>query len=545
MALTSEQRQAVNSKARLLAVDAFAGTGKTTMLVEYAKARPTERMLYVAFNKAIATEAAERFPRNVQARTAHSLAYGAVGSQYKTKLGKLTPYEVGQRFRCSVPKANVLIAAINSYFASCDADLQICHVPSEQLADIEEAAEIFERARQAWTAMQDLRDPLPMPHDGYLKLWARSKPRLAYDRLLVDEAQDLNPCILDVVLAQSPRVALVFVGDKHQGIYGFRKAVNAMAEVEAEERVAITQSFRFGQAIADVATKLLQAFKGETNEVRGRDDIEVQFVVDRAKRHCVLSRTNAGIFDEAASIVTAHPKATLQFVGGFDRYPFGKILDAYYLWAGERAKVKEPTIARFTAFEQMRKYGNEAADAEIKALVRLVEKHGNRIPFLYDDVRRAEVSHEGADAVLSTAHRSKGLEWEQVVLADDFIELPPDQDDAADVDEEVNLLYVAVTRAIRAIRLPGSLQAWLDGSSAAATTTAQACLAQREPDAGPDKGGVPKDLAPDRLEDWLREQLANGAVLQPDVDAVARALLERVDEARGFVVEPVRLQAVR
>jgi F-box protein, helicase, 18 len=549
MALTQEQQEAVNSEARLLAVDAFAGTGKTTMLVEYAKARPRSRILYVAFNKSIATEAAGRFPRNVEARTAHSLAYGAVGARYKTKIGNLTPYEVSQRFRCSVPKAKIVIETINAYLASSDLKVGIDHVPREQVADAGEADQICSSAIQAWAAMQNMSDPLVMTHDGYLKLWAMSKPRLPYEMVLADEAQDLSAVMLDVLIAQSPRCTLVFVGDKHQGIYGFRKAVNAMAIVKAEQRVAITQSFRFGQPIADVATRLLQAFKGETHSVKGRDDIDVRFSVDRTKRHCILSRTNAGIFDEAATIVTARRNATLQFVGGFERYPFGKILDAYYLWSGDVGKVKEPTIARFKAFQDMRKYGEDAGDAEVKALVRLVEKHTDRIPSLYDDIRRAEVSHENADAVLSTAHRSKGLEWDQVYLSDDFIELPPDEETEDDVDEEINLLYVAVTRAIRAVRLPASLTDWLRSQATAATQTPAQGVAAPPEDERPYEpllwtSSVPAGNTPDVLETWVRKQLAQGSALPPDEERIIRALLQQLDDLRAKAMAPVRLRAV-
>ena len=64
----------------------------------------------------------------------------------------------------------------------------------------------------------------------------------------------------------------------------------------------------------------------------------------------------------------------------------------------------------------------------------------------------------------STAHKAKGLEFEQVWLADDFMrffedgrELGPDQVD----QEEVNILYVALTRARAAIRLSESFDEWV------------------------------------------------------------------------------------
>ena len=39
-------------------------------------------------------------------------------------------------------------------------------------------------------------------HDGYLKLWALSEPRIAADFILLDEAQDANRVMLDVLRKQ-------------------------------------------------------------------------------------------------------------------------------------------------------------------------------------------------------------------------------------------------------------------------------------------------------------------------------------------------------
>ena len=54
MELTAEQRDIVDFPLRhgeILKVVAFAGTGKTTVLEQFARARPSLRLLYVAFNK--------------------------------------------------------------------------------------------------------------------------------------------------------------------------------------------------------------------------------------------------------------------------------------------------------------------------------------------------------------------------------------------------------------------------------------------------------------------------------------------------------------
>lgn len=54
-----------------------------------------------------------------------------------------------------------------------------------------------------------------------------------------------------------------------------------------------------------------------------------------------------------------------------------------------------------------------------------------------------------ADVVFSTAHKSKGMEWNTVVLLDDFIPTLISGMISGEEQEERNLLYVAVTRAKR------------------------------------------------------------------------------------------------
>lgn len=484
--LTSEQTAVVASKANLLAVDAFAGTGKTSTLVEYATARPSKRILYIAFNKSVATEAKERFPQNVECRTTHSLAFGSVGRQYADKLGNPAPFEIAQRFNCNAKRAKHALQTISSWLCSTDTEVSEDHVDVEAVgADRpREIAAVVDLAQSVWAEMQNLRSATKMPHDGYLKLWVMSKPKLRYDIILLDEAQDTNPVTLELVLAQKAHASLVLVGDKHQGIYGFRKALNAMELVKADERIAITQSFRFAQGIADVATRLLRHFKGELLAVKGRDDLQASWQVDQSKHHAIIGRTNAGLFTEAARMVVCGQEPRIHFVGGFDSYLFGKVLDAYYLWSDQRQLIKDSTILNFTCFEHFRAYGQEVSDAEVKALVKVVEAYGTQVPDIYNAIKSAETIQARSTVTLTTAHKSKGLEWEQVYLADDFIELPPDDDDFD--REEINLLYVAVTRAIRAVRLPQSLDLWLKSSADPAT----ACGV-----AGESQGAAPTDNA--------------------------------------------------
>jgi F-box protein 18 (helicase) len=68
-------------------------------------------------------------------------------------------------------------------------------------------------------------------HSSSMKEFQLSHPNLQdwagpHDVLLLDEAQDMNPCMLADCLQQ--KVPTIVVGDQHQHICSFRGAVNAL-----------------------------------------------------------------------------------------------------------------------------------------------------------------------------------------------------------------------------------------------------------------------------------------------------------------------------
>jgi len=73
---TAEQQAAIDAAGRGgdVAIEALAGTGKTSTLTFVARAMP-RRAVYIAFNKAIVTDAKAKFGPHVDCRTAHSLAF--------------------------------------------------------------------------------------------------------------------------------------------------------------------------------------------------------------------------------------------------------------------------------------------------------------------------------------------------------------------------------------------------------------------------------------------------------------------------------------
>ncbi len=465
MHFTAEQTGVINSRSANIVVNAFAGTGKTTTLRGYALARPRARILYLAFNKAMAQEAAGSFPENVDCRTIHSLAYLAVGHRYRHKLGSLRPNDLLRHYSdVSLVVADVLVKTLEHFMYSASPVISENNVPEE--LPMSDRLRIAAAAQQVWRDIIDDTKPLPLPHDAYLKLYQLSLPVLSkrYDIILLDEAQDTNLVTADVVFRQ--HCGKVLVGDRHQSIYGFRGNVNVMDMLPAAEVHYLARSMRFGSLVANAATTLLRYMKAETHVIVGGGAMAGHpDRIDHARPFAIISRTNAGVFNQAVNLLG---QRRVHFIGGLHNSLFGKLRDIYGLWSDQNELVQDAFYREFGDFETLASYGRETSDKEILSLVSVVNQYRSALPELMDKVvSQACANAADADVLLLTAHRSKGLQFDQVLLDDDYQELVDKRGrrtvvDAAEFEQEVNLLYVAMTRAKSAIQFNRQYLAFIE-----------------------------------------------------------------------------------
>ncbi|XP_073336355.1 F-box DNA helicase 1 [Pagrus major] len=505
--LTCEQQQILSHDIKpdhVVKIVAFAGTGKTTTLVKYAEQRPHLRFLYVAFNKSVASEAQRRFPSNVACKTVHSLAFNEVGRSYhlcKKLTFNLKPFTINSVLpegRGGFIKAKVVTTTLNTFMSSADDSITTRHVPNYRdtkkgrrlLLDENEKPLFVNDATNIWQKMKNLNETKQeayyMTHDGYLKLWQLQtpKPQLSddYDVLFIDEAQDCTPAIMDVLMSQ--RCGKVLVGDPHQQIYTFKGAVNALNIVDHTHIYYLTQSFRFGAEIAYVGATILKVCKNVQKilvggKQKGGVSDETVDSVKAAMRtgvsNCrgkmaILSRCNFSVFSEAVRLTDANPRCKVHFIGGVNGIGLNRILDVWHLMQsgdasrGQKPKFIRDPIIRFFAkksethpFWALKKYAEQTEDRELEAKLSIVEKYGSRIPELVKRLERCfEYDFNQADFIVGTVHKAKGLEFDTVVVSDDFSKVPSSRhqlDDNIDFsfsnipDDEWNLLYVAVTRA--------------------------------------------------------------------------------------------------
>tara|TARA_R110002167_G_scaffold91458_1_gene246109 strand:+ start:179451 stop:180947 length:1497 start_codon:yes stop_codon:yes gene_type:complete len=445
-------------------IEACAGAGKTSTLGAISETLMLQgkRGLYIAFNKSIAEEAQNKMPHNVTARTAHSLAYRecAIPFQQAGKLGRCYPSVIARELRIApiqpmtaTSVADVVLSAVTKFCYSADDEISEQHVNMYDFAKagfdnndmLSIRLTLLSYARLLWERMLRLNDPMPITHDVYLKVWCLSKPVLNYDFILFDEAQDANPVLVDLV--QRQHASLMFVGDRYQQIYSWRGATNAMQNVQIQTN-NLTQSFRFGQNVAGVANEILRTQLDVDSNIRGFDDITSDIArLDIDNVDCIISRTNAGLFKNIFNAVDAGKSCYVN--GGV--YPILSLFEGISrLQSGNRSDHSDLRI--FTNYMEFTEFTESAAGSDMKVPMKLIAEHG--LDSLINTIKKVQyIKKDNADYVLTTAHKSKGLEWPRVRLDSDF-KMMPDKSENAKVDpfntwkpEEANLLYVASTRA--------------------------------------------------------------------------------------------------
>lgn len=498
---TKQQENVVKlaSEHNIVKVSAGSGASKTTTLQLVAKSiqKPS---LYLAFNKSMAEEAKDKFPPHVDCMTTHSLAYRKVGVKYTHKLsrpkGKYvnvagTGNEIASYFRIPdfpvVEKEDgedivirrsyiglIIRDTVNKFEHSDDDKLSKEHIPPYHVRDIRSRYSevnikkfnnlVFRYAKKLWDERTDTFSEVLCTHDTYLKLFQLKKLKLqGYSVIYLDEAQDTNSCVLDIFMNQESDAKLVLVGDSFQSIYQWRGSVNAMESVVGVEG-KLTKSFRFGQPIADVANHILE---GEF-QLEGYEKVESKVseeckVVDKSKPYTIIYRTNMNLLFDALDLLSKGESVNVNF----DTSDFTKMVtSAVELYNGNVHKVKHEEIVPYESWEAFK---TEAKNQpELNRIATIVEGG--------DDKRVIEVLHKyksnGDEKItLVTAHRSKGLEWEQVWLSDDFPSIYNKEGKFVGLpDAERNLLYVAATRAKKRLKYNSTIKEILKRSTLENTT---------------------------------------------------------------------------
>lgn len=471
--LTAEQSHILDlvKTGKNLKIEAFAGSGKTATLKAIASAFSSKKFLYLAFNKAIQLEGERTFPSNVLSKTAHSLAYRWLVSHWDSKdivseklKKRFNGREFGTKYKVESPHKGVSPSqliflgnhALKNFCYSDSKELEPHHAATKELKSIATNLKIDDEAlkedalRIARTIWRDGTNPnheLPMNHDMYLKMWSLSKPSLS-QTILFDEAQDANPVILSVV--ESQKKQKIYVGDRHQQIYSWRGAISAFDRVNTENTASLTECFRFGEVIATPANKLVSCL-GEKKSLKGVSKFRGLLNVDYKLPYTKIFRTNAALLSEAINL-SKH--GSLGVVGGIESAII-EIENAYELYKGKTDKSGDYSVYKdWKTFVEASEFDNSIA-----SIIKFITNNHKGLKTCLTRLKEKVSDEWHSDIILSTAHKAKGKEWDQVIVAEDF---PIEKGKKKISMEEQRLAYVAMTRAKKSLEVPSNIAGYLN-----------------------------------------------------------------------------------
>jgi len=587
----------LRSPKSVLHIIAPAGGGKSEVLIDLVRehAAVHSHVLYLVYNKDAQKsmegrlmEAKKRWRAShhsaataqvhVDVRTFHSLALEASPHFHQASnrskherlplgdLDWLSPSQwetVGVQAMSDSDKPRAL-KTLRNFMASTNPQMSAVHLPAESMEPGSED-KILRAARAVWDALpkrkhmwKGVEPNMPrMPHDAYLK-HVQLNPRLLdalvddkYSLILCDEAHDLTPAQLSLLFPNrsgdaslgpvvgEPRCTTVLVYDPHQSIYAFRGASGASIleqRDQAELRLSLTMSWRYGQSLALAAQALIRHYKKlPRHTMRGQPGRHtVLREMDRppygppygacgngpspqGEPLTVLARYNVKVLELALEAVTVVGLQSVSFLSAAEEHSsWGKerheghlapvggraMLDGLAHFA-EGTPVDDildslPSVLRRFAhgddplgnFRRWAEGLKSGFGVQYLLAADFAQRYGGHLSSMLDALRDAVRNPLPPQAVFATAHKSKGLQWPRVYLAEDYVSkaysgplslavsltshpLPTGMADwLEDVCaalrehdtngvEELNILYVGLTRGQVEVTVHSNVGRWL------------------------------------------------------------------------------------
>jgi DNA helicase II / ATP-dependent DNA helicase PcrA len=476
---------------------ARAGTGKTTVLVDIANSVPG-KVFMGAFNRSIADELKSRItdPRRVTANTLHGAGLGAFRRQFRNgnvvvdgdkvrnmvKMRETTNGPVGWALDHKVATAADMLVGYAK-----QTGLGLGNMPYEDIDTWEEIIEHYDveddlpttmrrnlflehciwtyEQSLAWCVGKGTVDGVPVLdfNDMLLAPLYYKTPLPQYAWVLIDEAQDTSECRRRLAIGMAGSFGrVVAVGDDKQAIYGFAGAsADAMQIIKYELKsteLPLNVTYRCPKRVVELAQTWVPDFTahesapdGEVRTVHHTDFWSEKFNPYKDVILCRYTRPLAGIAvtlrDRGVPCVVEgqNVKSLLALANKWGDIPVGEfipLLDEY-----EERKANEWVIGKDRP-------DKAAAVRDRCSTVRVFAKRCGGDATTKDLAQQLEMAfrEQARSGVLRlcTVHRSKGREWDRVYLVGRNEYMPSKwATQRWQIDQEENLIYVAVTRAKR------------------------------------------------------------------------------------------------
>ena len=451
-------------------INATAGAGKTTTLVELAKRTPpTKEAIFLAFNKSIAKELGNRLPKFITASTLHSCALSMLRSAFKIKfqINENKYFAIGMD--ALMPKKNNVKAFMSSLYYACEIyNLMRYNCTPCVEEDIFKVAERYgvlcsdetielilklqaydkKEAEKAFTGKRakiviDFTDML-----CYAVNYVNDNKR--YNVVMVDEVQDLS--LLQYALIKKLKTSygrMISVGDKKQAIYSFQGSnLDTLQNIEnAQNTVSLPLSitYRCSKCVVDEANKVFPNEIFAAMDAIDGEIIECGKLVDAENGDFILCRNNAPLVKAFIKFIKCGKKCSI-LGKDFGDELINLINNVTGIYEFENMLVRLESKLKAKGIQKpMNSEIYRSLDEKVNILIDLYNYFGdlntvrNRMHDIFTD--------ESNGVVLSTIHKSKGLEANNVYFLNQ--ELIPSKYATTELAKysEKCLKFVGITRS--------------------------------------------------------------------------------------------------
>lgn len=468
-----------------LVIEASAGSGKTTVLVNILKLLSTDmRKLFCAFNTDIVKELKKKTKgvENVDVRTMHSLGMAMVLRNLDVDNLPIVETKYRQHILSNIHQYTNMARGLSRkmYMKYVNNITKLVDFARYNLAeDIEEVLALAQR-HEIEIVLDEPQVTLEIMNWGknnidcidytdmvWLPNALNMKPiGLQFDFILLDESQDFSVAQRELILkCQRMGTRYVFVGDENQAIYSFASAspesFRKLKELPNTTSLPLSISYRCPKKIVKLAQTLVENIEYKEDAVDGEIVYDAK-LEDVKEGDMVLCRNNAPLMQVYNDLIRMGKQC---FIRGKD---IGQNLkniileskkdelnsdlqqDGLFIYLYDQLFNLVSNIMKSTNLDKHTVMNMSIITNKldiINALYVLSENITttkeliNRIETIFSDKKKNE------GIALSTIHKAKGLEADNVYIA--CRSLMPSKSATQDweVLQEKNLIYVAYTRA--------------------------------------------------------------------------------------------------
>lgn len=492
----------VNGKGNAVVI-AVAGAGKSSTMVKAASMMEGSAFL-TAFNKHAASDLQSKLKKegvqaSVRAGTMHGAGFSTLRYGRKSMELRVEGYKVADIFDDLICDSAGRDYHPNKPFAGFVTSM--VSMAKQRCIGVKGHAAIDDV--EAWTKMMerfDIARQLPEPTGNYypsmpeLIKWCQQVLRASnrerevidfddmiyqvlvdgmrpyqQDWLVIDEAQDTNPARRALAMRMlKDGGRLIAVGDPKQAIYGFTGADNDSLERIGKTfnciELPLTVSYRCPQRVVAHAQQWVShiqaapsAPEGEVSEIEAEEFWNMAAAGGLSHKDAAVCRYNKPLVSTCLAMIRMGLPAKIE----------GREIGENLIKLANRWKrVKTMTALRDKLKEYLEREQRKAIEKGRPESADTLRDQVETLLVLCDRAEELKMEKDGlvsmirdmfGDGVkgvftLCSVHKSKGLEWDRVFLIDRKEYMPsPFATQPWMYDQEINLIYVAITRAKRAL----------------------------------------------------------------------------------------------